>query len=216
MPDWLTFPAVLLTLVTGLVLLLSVDWRLSIGALIVQFIAVFILAAANWPVELAITKLIAGWMAGAVLGMALLSLPDSSPDGGEPPIFTRAQALGSGDWAPGAYAFSGQVFRVLAAGLVLLTAFSMAPLLTAWEPQIDLTTARGGLVLIGLGLLQLGFTSRTMRTSLGLLTALSGFEVLYSAIESSTLVAGLLAGVTLGLALTGAYLLIAPQMEEAE
>jgi hypothetical protein len=42
---------------------------------------------------------------------------------------------------------------------------------------------------------------------LGLLTFLSGFEVLYAAMESSSLVTGLLAVVNLGLALAGAYFL---------
>lgn len=216
MLTWLALPAVILILLTGLALLISADWRLSIGALAVQFVGVFILTAFNWPVEMAITKLIAGWMAGAVLGMALLSLPETAPADAGFSVYTRPQALGSEDWAPGAYSLSGQIFRLMASLLVLLTVFSLAPKLSAWAPQIDQTTAQGGLVLIGLGLLQLGFTSQTMRTILGLLTTLSGFEIIYSAIESSTLVAGLLAGVTLGLALMGAYLLIAPQMEEAE
>ena len=50
---------------------------------------------------------------------------------------------------------------------------------------------------------------------LALLTVLSGFEVIYAGVESSTLVAGLLAGINLGLALVGSYLLVAPTMEEA-
>jgi hypothetical protein len=42
---------------------------------------------------------------------------------------------------------------------------------------------------------------------LGLLTILSGFEVFYSAVEGSILVAGMLSVVTLGLGLVGAFLL---------
>jgi hypothetical protein len=49
---------------------------------------------------------------------------------------------------------------------------------------------------------------------LGLLTVLSGFEIVYSAVETSTLVAGLLAGVTLGIAVVGAYLITALSEEE--
>ena len=46
-----------------------------------------------------------------------------------------------------------------------------------------------------------------------LLTALAGFEIIYAAIETSVLVTGLLAGINLGLALVGAYLIISPTME---
>jgi hypothetical protein len=71
----------------------------------------------------------------------------------------------------------------------------------------------GSFFLIGIGLLQLSLTSHPLRVVIGLLTVLSGFEILYATMESSVLVTGLLAGVNLGLALVGAYLLVAPAME---
>jgi hypothetical protein len=76
----------------------------------------------------------------------------------------------------------------------------------------------GAVLLIGMGLINLGMTTRPLRVLLGLLTTLSGFELLYAAVESSVLVAGLLAVVTLGLALVGAYLLdtLSGEEEEAE
>jgi len=67
-----------------------------------------------------------------------------------------------------------------------------------------------------MGLLQLGLTALPLRITIGLLTVLSGFEILYAVVETSTLVSGLLAGVSLGLALVGAYLLTIPTMEEIE
>ncbi len=79
--------------------------------------------------------------------------------------------------------------------------------------MIDTTLRWGSFLLIGFGILQLGLTSHPLRVIIGLLTALSGFEVIYAAIESSNLVTGLLAGVNLGLALAGAYMLVAPSME---
>jgi predicted phage tail protein len=63
-----------------------------------------------------------------------------------------------------------------------------------------------------MGILQLGFRTDPLSSVLGLLTFLSGFEILYAAIEQSTLVAGLLAVINLSLALVGAYLILAPQM----
>jgi hypothetical protein len=72
------------------------------------------------------------------------------------------------------------------------------------------------LILIGIGLLHLGLTAQPLRVVLGLLTVLSGFEILYAAVETATLVAGLLAGVNLGLALVGSYLLTSPSLEGDE
>ena len=74
----------------------------------------------------------------------------------------------------------------------------------------------GGLLLIGMGLMQIALRSSLYRNALGLLTLFSGFEILYAAVESSTLVAGLLAAVNLGVALVTAYLLTVPTLEAEE
>jgi len=55
-----------------------------------------------------------------------------------------------------------------------------------------------------------------LRGSLGLLTVLGGFEVLYAVVETSILVTGLLAMANLGIALVGAYLLSVPELEVSE
>jgi hypothetical protein len=54
-----------------------------------------------------------------------------------------------------------------------------------------------------------------MRVIIGLLTIISGFEIIYAVVEFSALVAGLLAGVTMGLAFLGVYLLFQSSIEEA-
>jgi hypothetical protein len=46
------------------------------------------------------------------------------------------------------------------------------------------------------------------------MTVLSAFEILYSTVEGSILVAALLAAINLGLALVGGYLLIASNAPE--
>ena len=65
-----------------------------------------------------------------------------------------------------------------------------------------------------MGLLQLGTTTQILRVILGLLTTLSGFEILYAAMEGSILVAALLVVINLGLGLVGAYLLTVSSEEK--
>jgi hypothetical protein len=67
-----------------------------------------------------------------------------------------------------------------------------------------------------MGLLHLGVTDRILQVTIGLMTVLAGFEVLYTAVESSTLVAALLAVINLGLALTGSYLMVAENADKVE
>jgi hypothetical protein len=195
--ETLALPAVFLAAFTALLLLVSTDWRLSVAALAGQYIAVFTLAALSWTLELAVVKLVAGWMAGAVLGMALVGSPEEG---------RQQSRLG----------FAIILFRILGAGLVGLVAVSVAPRLVQWVPALRLEQAYGGALLIGLGLLHLGLTAQPLRVSLGLLTVLGGFEIVYASVETSALVTGLLAGVNLGLALVGAFLLTVPAVEEAE
>jgi hypothetical protein len=96
-----------------------------------------------------------------------------------------------------------------------LFAFTGGARLVIWLPEIDVQAAYGTMILVSLGLLQLGLTAHPFRVVLGLLTILSGFEILYAVMESSILITGLLAIVTLGLAIVGAYMLAAPTLEEA-
>jgi hypothetical protein len=202
--------AALFVTLTALGLLLINDWRISIGLLAAQYVGVFGLAAMQWPLTMAVVKLIAGWMAGTVLSMAVLSTPEVRDE------MTASQAS-SGKLAGGpAYIPSNRLFYLLAAALVCLTIISLVLQMSANIPDLPPEQAWGGMILIGLGLLKLGFSSRPLPTTLGLLTVISGFEILYANLDSAPLTAGLLAGVNLALALGGAYMFLAPHMEESE
>jgi hypothetical protein len=196
-PDWLLIFTVVLVSLTSLGLLISGDWRFGVATLALQYIGVLILVSQAWQIELAVTKMIAGWMAGAVLGVAIANAPSEY----------RKESLSQP---------SERLFRLLSAGVVAIVLFSVVPSSASWFVQVSSASRWGGFILIGMGLLQLGLTNHPLRVTLGLLTVLSGFEILYAAVESSTLVAGLLAVINLGLALVCAYLVIAPQVEEAE
>ncbi|MQC27164.1 MAG: hypothetical protein DWG76_06935 [Chloroflexi bacterium] len=192
----LSILANLLLLGTSVALLVGRQWRWRIVALALQYLGVFILVLAAWPLELAAVKLVSGWMAGTVLGFTRLSLADADAS-------QREQSAGVG-------------FRLVASGLVVLVVLGVAPGLSAWAAPISVPQAWGALLLVGMGLLNVGLGVRSLANILGLLTILSGFEILYAAIETSTLVAGLLATIHLGIALVGAYLLVAPGMDPIE
>jgi hypothetical protein len=209
-PEILHVVMVFLVLGTAVTMLISESWRLSILALALQYVGVFVLVAGSWSITLALVKLVAGWIAGSVLAMAMRSIPQVPPSP-HPVIYS----LKIGRFTTNILSLSGELFRLLAAGMIVLVVITLAPRATEWVPGIRPGQALGALALIGLGLLHLGLTAQPFRVILGLLTILAGFEVIYAAVETSTLVAGLLAGINLILALVGAFLLIAP-IAEAE
>ena len=194
-PDILILPAVILAFITASILLISWDWRISIFVLAIQYVAVVLLVSTSWPIETAAVKMVAGWMACAIMVLALRNLHNNRINGGVNPI-------------------SEIVFRLIAAVMAGLFAFTGGARLVLWLPEISVEQAYGSMILIALGLLHLGLTNHPFRVVLGLLTVLSGFEILYAALESSILIAGLLALVTLGLAIICAYLLTAETLEE--
>jgi hypothetical protein len=185
-------------LVSSLIVLASQDWRWTIAALGVQYAAVFVLVAGTWRLEMAVVKLVAGWMATAILGasqdISQLETERERPSGG--------------------------LFRVLTGGMVGLAVFSLVPetvaILENYLEAVDLPQVAGGMLLIGMGLAMLGLNARPLRVVLALLVMFSGFEILYAIVERSTLVAGLLAMVNLALALIGAYLHVAPNLGKSE
>jgi len=187
-PDSILWTAAVLMALAAAGLMLSRDWRWSLGLLALAYLAGSVLLLAHWPLTMASARLVSGWMAATALGMTHINLPETSS--------------GETSWP------QGRLFRMFAAGLVLLAVSAATGSLTTWLPGAVLPIRWGGMVLIGLGLLDLGMTLDPLRVIIGLLITLLGFEVLYSTVENSILVIGLLSIVTLGLALTGSYLLI--------
>jgi hypothetical protein len=189
--------AVVTILFTSLGLLLARDWRWSITLLAIQYIAMFVLALQHWPLGMASVKVVAGWMAAAILGMTRSGL--SNENLAEENVWPR-----------------GRLFRLFAAGIVVIIVAGVTPSVDTIMADAGFAVTTGSLLLAGMGLLHLGITAHILRVTIGLMTVLAGFEILYSTVEGSVLVAALLAVINLGLALVGSYLLIAASSKGAE
>jgi hypothetical protein len=171
-------------------LILATDWRINLGALALQYLAMFWLVTRHLPFAMGSAKLITGWMVVAILGMTRLGL--TNVDDEEESFFSQ-----------------GQTFRIALMGIVAIVTVGAAPSIESAIPGLGLPVIAGGLLLIGGGIIHLGITTNIMRVILGLLTMLAGFEIIYAAIESAILVTGLLAVVNLGLGVVGSYLMLA-------
>jgi len=180
--------AFVLIVVATMVILVFRDWRFNAAALAIQYLAAFVLVSLSWPMSMAIVKLIVGWMATSAIALTCLRQP-----------------LPESDSEPTASLF----FRGLTGLLIVLLVFILSPALQQRVfPRVDLVIIQGGLMLIGMSLMQLGTNSEPYLIIISLLTFLSGFEVIHAALELSTLLTGLLVVVNLGLALVGVYFII--------
>jgi hypothetical protein len=185
--------ALVIALVTSTSLILQRDWRWGIGVLGIQYLSIFWLVQTHWPVSMAAVKLVTGWMVCTILGIAQLNKKTSQET--------------ETSWP------QGRLFRLFTAGIILAATFVLSLRASNWL-GLSLPVAWGSLLLIGMGLLQLGISLQPFRVTIGLLTLLSGFEIHYAGVESSTMVAALLSAVNLGLGLVGAYFLNLPQEEK--
>ena len=195
--DTLSTAAFVLIVITAMIILVFRDWRINTIALGVQYLSTFALVTLSWPIGMSVVKLIAGWIATAVIALTCMRQKsrDESPD--EPT--------------------SSLFFRGLAGFLVILVIFVVAPVI--YEnlfPQVDLVILQGGLMLLGMSLMQLGTNSEPYLTIISLLSFLAGFETIYAALELSTLLTGLLVLVNLGLALVGVYFIVKSNQEPEE
>lgn len=190
----LAYIGLFLLMVTSLEQLITENKRFSMIILGVQYLGMFLIIIQAWSLSLSTIKLIAGWMATAILSATLFS--SDVPD--EPPS-----------------QYQGRVFRILIGVFIWIIAFTIAPGIRNWLPLPNVILW-SGFILLGIGFLQMGINQKASRIVIGLLTTLSGFEILYAAVENSVLVAGFLALITLGIALIGGYLTLAPYLKEPE
>jgi hypothetical protein len=181
----LSTPAFVLVVIAAMVILIFKDWRINTTALGLQYLGAFVLVSLSWPIGMAVVKLIVGWMATAAIATTCLRQK-------------RNESVSE----PSASLF----FRGLAGLLVVLLIFIVAPELQAQVfPRVDLMILQGGLMLMGMSLIQLGVNSEPYLIVISLLSFLTGFEVIHAALELSTLLTGLFVIVNLGLALVGIY-----------
>lgn len=192
---WYALLALILIGLSALILIGADSWRWRLAALFGQYLGAFLLIGLSWPWSVATIKLIPGWVSVAILGLALNTYRPADRDAALAP-FQRA-------------------FNLLAAVLIGLFTLSIGFWKPEFLPNNNPFVLAGGLLIGVQGLLRLGLRETLLNTLFTLLSLISGFEVLYAAIETSLLVNLLLATLTLGTALAGAYLLQrAAQTEE--
>ncbi len=169
--------AVLSLIVVTTILFVLNQWRWLSIAWVIQVFCVFWLTTLSWTYVESAVKLIGGWIAVAIVSS---THPDSILEKDTPDVT------------------SGFGFRFLSSAMIWLVSFSITPVIENFFPaRIEIIW--GGVILFCSGLWQVGLSKNIIRTIIGLITLISGFEVLYASVESSILVSGVSTFLTIGL-----------------
>lgn len=178
----------------AIMILLSTDWRWTIAGLAIQYLVAFVLISRVWPLGLSAIKLVSGWLTCVLLSMSAT------------PALFREDFFS---------VRSARFFGLFSTLFILLIVMAVAPGMNAWLP-IPYDHLVTGLLLIGMGILQMGFSQNHFRIMLGLMSLFIGFEILYAPLEGSALLAAILAGITLALGLIGSTALRRGQLRGDE
>jgi hypothetical protein len=183
---WIETLAPIATILSGItagLIVVNEDQRIRLMMLALQYICVTCLISLSMPIEIAVIKWIAGWLACSIMGITIKQN-------------TWQTRISRTYGVPESW-----LFRILAVLLISTGAVGLGrtPLLDL--PGTQLISIAGALLLATLALLQLGLTEDPIGIGMGLLMFVSGFEIVYSTLESSLAVIALMATIHIGIAL---------------
>ncbi len=191
-------PAAYIVLLTGLVIAVFWDWRLSLLALMVQYVVTTLLFVDVLEPRLAIVKLFVGLFICLILYFAARQASASQS--------LEPETIAETDEKAGRPQRTTLAFRTFLALAVALTALALSGRAGYRLPAVPTHVNLAIYGLVGMGLLLLALTTRPLTAGMGLLMIMTGFELFYNTLEQSTTTLILLAGANLILALTVSYL----------
>lgn len=196
-------------LITGTVIIVFEDWRLSLWALLAQYVLVSLLLVRVMPLGVALTKVIVGGMVCLILYLTARHVH-----------WGRESAAGEGYHelpfvVPLIDVFPMNLwFRLFVALLAAVVTYALGTKYPFVAQPLGISQACYWLVAIGL--LVVILARDPFKAGIGLLTFQAGFEVLFAALEKSLSVAALLGAVNLLMALAISYLTAAQISHSAE
>jgi len=190
--NWLSntlFLPVIILFITGSTLALIRPQLRSMFILAVQYIAVAWLASASLPAVGVAAKLVTGLLVCVIFYLGIRQL-------GDYPLRGDDQLLSA-----------NLPFSIIALLLVTVASVSVARSNLFAQFDIRNEASVGALFLIAASLLNLGLGTDQLRIGIGLLTFVSGAELIYGFIEPALALIALLAMVQLGIVLVFSYVI---------
>lgn len=193
-------PAVVGLFLTALIIFLTSDWRLSLTALLVQYILIGLLLTRFIQPEVALVKILVGVLVVPILYLSARQM--QQPGGADATEESGPQFLGLQlGWDAGPLGFPLRFLAVLLVALVLVRLLSVYRL-----PMVSSNVALVTLWLGSMGLIGLVLSGGPLRVALALMTILAGFDLVYSILEPSLAIVGFYGALTLLAALAFSYL----------
>ena len=204
-------PAMAGLILTAVTIFLASDWRLSLTALLVQYLLVGFALSRFIQGELALVKLLVGVLAVAILYLSARRVQEAKA----PQTVGSERAQFSGmrvGWNAGPLGLPLRLLTVVMVALAVLLFFDdfrpLLPLLGEEQALVPADIAFVAFWMGGMGLVGLVLSGEPLRVAPALLTILAAFDLIYSGLEPEPGVVGLWGALTLLGALAFSYLAI--------
>lgn len=196
-------PALVGPLLTAAVIFLTSNWRLSLSALLIQYILVGMALTRSVRLEIALVKILVGTLVVAMLFLSAQRIPERPADASQQEEASGPHFLGFPmGWLGGPLGLPLRFLSVLLVVLAVVRLFQSYRL-----TLVPMDVALVACWLGGMGLLGLVLSEDPLRVAAAVLTILTGFDLVFSRLEASLAVVGFLGAFTLVTALAFSYLI---------
>ena len=193
-------PAVVGPVVAALIIYLTSSWRLSLIALLVQYVFVGLTLTQTIRPEVAFVKILVGILVVLILYLTARQIQEGTHPGEVEESGFRVLGLDVG-WMSGPL---GLPLRILSVFLVIL---ALVRLFDSYQlTLVPVEVALAASWLGALGLLGLVLGGKPLRVAASFLTILAGFDWVYSTMEQSMAIVGFFSAFTLLASLAFSYL----------
>jgi hypothetical protein len=196
-------PTIIGLLLSALIVFLTSDWRLSLTALLVEFLLVGVALTGTLRVEIALVKILVGVLVVSILYITARRLQENSIAGAADVQSRRILGMSLG-WDSGPLGLPLRLLVVLLVLLVVLRVFDNYNLVL-----VPMHVAFAAVWLGFMGVAGLILASEPLRVAPALFTILVAFDLVYASLEPSLAVVGFWSALLLLAALAFAYLAVA-------
>lgn len=185
MDNWINLIPILIIVAACFYVIINNSWQKIFLGFGVVYLAAFSIIIQFWSFSFSIVKVFVGLMSLVVLGISVQKHFEF------PAIKTKSEL----------------VFRIVAQSLIFILVGFMGYRISNYL-SIQLEIVLASLLIVGFGIFQLGTTHEPYKLFLAILVLFFGFELIFSANEFSLLVNGLLAFISLLVALMGGFMIV--------
>jgi hypothetical protein len=202
-------PAVVGLFLTGATIFITADWRLSLAALLAQYLLLGLTLSRFLQAELSIVRVLVGILVVPILYLTAQRIHQvrdpEQPQQGE----IRFLGLSVG-WDAGPLGLPLRLFAILLVALAFVRFLpnyqALLSDLVVGGPALPSDVIMVSFWLVSMGLAGLVLSGDALRVAPALLTILAGFEVVYAGLQTDPAVVGLFGALTLLAALAFSYL----------